>query len=122
MQGSIVPLRQGEPPFFVHTMLDDDDMIDQERYSCDSGLRLDLLNDKCDSLIDAVNNVRQASEVMTQDGLLSRDGFDGIMSSLDGKLRELEELVSLAKKGFVQPDSSRAGQARDDLKGIDALF
>lgn len=109
MQGPIVPLRQVDPPFLVHTMLDDDDLIDQERYSCDSGLRLDLLNDRCDSLIDAVNDVRQASEAMTQDGLLSKDGFDCIVSSLDGKLRELEELVSLARKGFVQPDSSRAG-------------
>ena len=57
-----------------------------------SNFRLDLLNKKCDEIIDVVNNIRQYCEQLTQENSISKNEFEELLADLECKRKELEDM------------------------------
>ena len=77
----------------VRTVLGADDKVDGGRMA--GGLRLDMLNGSCDTLIDLVNNIRQFAEQKAVEESMSKAEFQRLIDELGNKRTELEEILGL---------------------------
>ena len=77
----------------VQTVLGADDRLDAGKVAC--GIRLDVLNASCDTLIDLVNNVRLFAEQKAVEESMTKADFQRLLRSLEDKRTELEEILGL---------------------------
>ena len=57
-----------------------------------SNFRLDVLDKKCDQIIDVVNNIRQYAEQLVQENSISLTQFEELLADMESKKKELEEI------------------------------
>ena len=55
-------------------------------------LRLDLLDKKCDQIIDVVNNIRQYAEQLAVENSISKIEYEELLADMESKRKELEEM------------------------------
>jgi hypothetical protein len=55
-------------------------------------LRLDLLDKKCDQIIDVVNNIRQYAEQLAVENSISKIEYEALLADMESKRKELEEM------------------------------
>lgn len=63
-----------------------------------SNLRLDVLDRKCDQIIDVVNNIRQYAEQLAQENSITSLEFEELLADLESKRKELEEISSIINR------------------------
>lgn len=92
-----------EPEFPVVSSLDESEHMTKERVEeCTQlaipELRLDLVNTKCDELIDVVNNIRQYAEQLANEQSLSQIDYDKLLADLEQQRKELVELSAIINR------------------------
>ena len=90
--GKRFEIKEGEPICDFITDLDEQDEIIMPEIPKSNNLRLDVLDKKCDQIIDVVNNIRQYCEQLAQENSISKTEFEELLADLECKRKELEEM------------------------------
>ena len=84
-----------EPKFQIVTQLNERDEYRKpknEYLKNKDELRVDVVDRKCDEIIDIVNNIRQYSEQLVQEQSISKIEFEELIAELESKKKEFENL------------------------------
>ena len=88
-------IKQSEHSCKFITELDENERlkkVEKPAVVVSSNLRLDLLDRKCDQIIDIVNNIRQYAEQLAQENSIGSLEFEELLADLESKKKELEEM------------------------------
>lgn len=94
-------IKQSEPTCNFITELDENERLkktESPTVVVQSNLRLDLLDRKCDQIIDIVNNIRQYAEQLAQENSIGSLEFEELLADLESKKKELEEMSSIINR------------------------
>lgn len=90
-------LNKDEPYFTVVSDLNENDQITKnpknEMILPTEELRLDLVNSKCDEIIDVVNNIRQYCEQLANEQSISKNEYENLLVDLE---RMRQDMVSVS--------------------------
>lgn len=90
-----------EPKFQIISELNEKDEYKKpvhESMKHKDELRVDLVDRKCDEIIDVVNNIRQYSEQLVQEQSISRVEFEELIADLESKKKELEAMSAIINR------------------------
>lgn len=94
-------IKQSEPSCKFITELDESERlkkVESPAVVVSSNLRLDLLDRKCDQIIDIVNNIRQYAEQLAQENSIGSLEFEELLADLESKKKELEEMSAIINR------------------------
>ena len=93
-EGKRCEIKNCEPTCKFVTDLDENDRLKKEemKQEISSNFRLDVLDKKCDQIIDVVNNIRQYAEQLVQENSISLTQFEELLADMESKKKELEEI------------------------------
>ena len=83
---------------FITELNADDEFYRPEMPKVANNLRLDVLNKKCDEIIDVVNNIRQYAEQLAQENSISKTEFEELLADMESKKKELENISSIINR------------------------
>lgn len=94
---------QKEPSFTVVSNLNEQEemakkQVVQQLPPAVPELRLDLVNTKCDELIDVVNNIRQYAEQLANEQSLSKMDYDKLLGDLEEQRKQLVEMSAIINR------------------------
>lgn len=101
--GTKVNIDRRQPSFPVITELNEYDLADKPQKAalppaCLPDLQLDLVDSKCDEIIDVVNNIRQYAEQLANEQSLSKSEYERLLANLEQQRKELVEISSIINR------------------------
>ena len=96
--GKKFEIKKGDSICNFISELDDNEQIKKNETKINSELRLDVLDRKCDQIIDVVNNIRQYAEQLAQENSIGKTEFEELLADLESKKKELEEISTIINR------------------------
>lgn len=92
-----------EPSFTVVTNLNEQDQIIRKPKVSVAGpvgeeIRLDLVNAKCDEMIDIINNIRQYAEQLVQESSLTQSEYQTLLNDLEQQRQDLVGISTIINR------------------------